>query len=96
MLSEECKFNDFIKNVRANDIIELMYLTEKEATEADRLRYRSRVPLSSREKCGVYYAETLKNFLYYLRYQIRPKGVSDEVFDTFLQAGHCLSKNSIT
>ncbi len=95
MLSDECNFNEFIEKVQANDIMELMYLTEKEATEAERLRYRSNVPLSCREKCGTCYAETLKNFLFYLRYRIRLNVVSDEIFDTFLKASVFFTKPPI-
>ncbi len=86
MLSNSCSFEEFMENVKAEDLMELMYLTEKEATEAERRLYRPRLSPLRREKCGVFYAETLKNFLFYMRYGIRPWGVGDEVFEAYRQA----------
>ena len=85
MLSDSCSFEEFIENVQATDLLELMYLTEKEATDAERCLYRMGVSPPRRESCGVRYAEILKNFLFYMRYGIRPRGVSDEIFETYRQ-----------
>ncbi len=86
MLSDSCSFEEFIENVQADDLMELMYLTEKEATEAERRLFRPRVSPLCKEKCGIHYAETLKNFLFYMRYGIRPAGISDEIFKAYRRA----------
>ena len=83
MFSDSCSFEEFIEKVEAEDFMDLMYRTEIEATEAERWKYRPHAPVEKKENCGIHYAETLKNFLFYMRYGIRPGGVSDDIFVAF-------------
>jgi hypothetical protein len=66
--------------------MEFVYLTEKEATEAERCRYRSCVSPGKKKHCGVHYAETLKDFIFYLQYGIRLPRVDEKTFETFCTA----------
>jgi hypothetical protein len=73
MISKDCKFSDFMGAVRDKDYYEMIHLADREATEAERrlLRRRSGDPL--RERCGRQYAERIKQFIEFMRYEARPR-----------------------
>jgi hypothetical protein len=71
MLSKSCDFDEFLERVRNRDYLDVIYLADKEATEAERLKYRSRagtvVPLAA---CSGY-VDTLKGFIRFMRYGVK-------------------------
>lgn len=42
MISQSCDFDEFLESVRDRDYLQVIYLADKEATEAERFKYRSR------------------------------------------------------
>jgi hypothetical protein len=83
MISNSCNFNEFIQAVKDNEYFDILYKIDREATDAERCFYRAEVTTENREICGKQYASILKNFLFYMRYGIRLRAISDDQFQLF-------------
>lgn len=86
MISKECKFFDFAVAVRNKNYFEIIHLADQEATEAERLFLRTRSDRAVKQSCGKEYAERIKQFIDYMRYEVKPRGKSTgdaEIFATF-------------
>jgi hypothetical protein len=85
MVSANCDIREFIAGLENKDFFEMIYLLDKEATEAERLLFNPKSSINQRQICGAEYANSLKNFIFYLRYGARPKGLKQadlNLFDT--------------
>ena len=61
------------------DFFEMIYLLDKEATEAERQLYNNpKSEMSERQLCGPEYVSNLKNLIFYLRYGAKPRGLRKE------------------
>jgi hypothetical protein len=88
MISENCDIRDFIVELENKDYFEMIYLIDKEATEAERQLFNPRSEMSERVNCGPEYVSNLKNLIFYLRYGARPKGLRKEdirLFDSICE-----------
>ena len=83
MISDHCCLRDFIDATREKDLQEVIYLADREATEAERLYYRGDVSDARRASCGRRYARRLKHLITFMRYGIRPSEVSREDLELF-------------
>jgi hypothetical protein len=85
MVSTDCDIREFIAGLENKDFFEMIYLLDKEATEAERLLYNPKSSIYERQICSAEYVNSLKNLIFYLRYGARPKGLKFEdlaLFDT--------------
>ncbi len=84
MISQACDLEQFIEAISDRDYLEVIYLADKEATEAERIKYRSKVPPSTppREGCP-HYADVLKGFIYFMRYGVKNPLISDRHVELF-------------
>ncbi len=71
MISQSCDFDEFLERVRGRDYLEIIYLADKEATEAERLKYRSRARKLDPPEACVCYADLLKGFIRFMRYGVK-------------------------
>jgi len=79
MISQSCDFDEFLESVRDRDYLDVIYLADKEATEAERLKYRSRTRrLKPPEACAGY-ADVLKGFIRYMRYGVKSPSMEDSL-----------------
>jgi hypothetical protein len=79
MLSKSCDFDEFLERVRNRDYLEVIYLADKEATEAERLKYRSRAgKIAPPEACSGY-VETLKGFIRFMRYGVKSPSMENSL-----------------
>jgi hypothetical protein len=60
------------------DFFEMIYLLDKEATEAERQLINPKSKQSERQICGTEYVNNLKNLIFYLRYGARPRELPEE------------------
>jgi hypothetical protein len=69
MISKSCDIKEFIEAIKEKDYLEAIYLADKEATEAERLKFRPKAatPVKSCPR----YAVSLKGFIHFMRYGIR-------------------------
>jgi hypothetical protein len=81
MISQSCDFDEFLERVRDRDYLEVIYLADKEATEAERLKYRSRTRrLEPPEACAGY-ADVLKGFIRFMRYGVKSPSMEDPLHE---------------
>ena len=78
MISENCDIREIISELENKDFFEMIYMLDKEATEAERQLFNPRSEISERQICGPEYVSNLKNLIYYLRYGARPRGLREE------------------
>ena len=77
MISQSCDFDEFLARVRDRDYFDIIYLADREATEAERLRYRSRAGRTLCSEACVDYADALKGFIRYMRYGVKSPSMED-------------------
>jgi hypothetical protein len=92
MISSSYSIPEFIKAVENKGYQDIIYIAEREATEAERMSYRPRVASEAKKMGSEEYAKNLKHFLFYLRYHVKPFGVSDRFFALFESIAHNLEK----
>lgn len=72
MISESYDLSEFFRNVSLNDISELIFTAEQEATSAERALYHPRRALGASDGTCREYVVGLKSLIGYLRYHMRP------------------------
>jgi hypothetical protein len=83
MISKSCDFDEFLERVRDRDYLDVIYLADKEATEAERLKYRSktgRIVPPEPEACEGY-AHALKGFIQFMRYGLKTPSMEDTLHE---------------
>ena len=78
MVSANCDIREFIAELENKDFFEMIYLLDKEATEAERLLLNPKSKMYDRQTCGAEYVNSLKDCVFYLRYRARPKGLKPD------------------
>jgi hypothetical protein len=78
MISANCDIREFISELENKDFFEMIYLLDKEATEAERQLFNPKSKLCEKQICGPEYVNNLKDLIFYLRYGARPKGLKKE------------------
>ena len=61
----------------------MIYLLDKEATDAERQLYNPKSQFSEKQNCGLEYVSNLKNLIFYLRYGAKPRGLRKEDISLF-------------
>jgi hypothetical protein len=85
MISSSYNFSGFFEALDAEDrdYLDIIYLAEQEATEVERMLYNpkslTKIPFHEVEN----YAKTVKNFISFMRYGVKPVGVDNADFDLF-------------
>jgi len=75
MISVNCNIQEVIAELEYKDYFEMIYLLEKEATEAERQLLKTKRRLYDGEVCGSEYVRNLKNLIFYLRYGAKRRGL---------------------
>jgi hypothetical protein len=78
MISDNCDFNEFVRQAKGRDYQDIIYLADREATEAERRFYHSAMPDDAKNLCGQGYAQCLKGFIAFMRYGIKPADIAPE------------------
>jgi hypothetical protein len=78
MISANCDIRELISELGSKDFYEMIYLLEKEATEAERQLFNPKSKFCEKQICGPEYVNNLKNLIFYLRYGARPKALRKE------------------
>ena len=72
MISPEFNFKHFAEAVRGKDLYDIIYIAEREATEAWRRTYRQQNYIGDEEIRSQYYQEKLIGLIDYLRHGVKP------------------------
>jgi hypothetical protein len=83
MISQSCDVREFIEAIRDRDYLEVIYLADKEATEAERLKYRFKAKKRAEQEYCPGYADVLKNLIFFLRYGVKNRLIGKKDFDLF-------------
>ena len=78
MISANCNIQEVIAELEYKDYFEMIYLLEKEATEAERQMLKTKRKLYDGKDCGSEYVQNLKNLIFYLRYGAKRRGLCAE------------------
>ena len=62
MIFQSCDFDEFLQKMRDRGHLEVIYLADKEAPEAERLKYRSRTRRLDPPEACVSYADLPEKF----------------------------------
>lgn len=90
MVSGTFDFTAFIDSIENRRFSEIVYLVEQEATSAERSLYRRKIPLKDIGNPSVQYVRTLKKFLEFVRFEIKPVKSEKERYHKFQKALHSL------
>jgi hypothetical protein len=81
MISKSCDFDEFLERVRDRDYLDVIYLADKEATEAERLKYRARSRRFVPPEACEGYADVLKGFIRFMRYGVKTPSMEDSLHE---------------
>ena len=84
MISQSCDFDEFLESIRDRDYLEVIYLADKEATEAERLKYRLRAKTILLPHACAGYADALKGFIRFMRYGVKSPSIEDTLHEGLL------------
>jgi hypothetical protein len=73
MISSNYDINEFIASLRNRDYLDIIFLANREATEAERIVLHSGFKIGKKEQCAKDYADELKELIFFLRSTIVPK-----------------------
>lgn len=82
MISTSYNMKEFIESVKDKNYFDVIYLTNHEATESERLSYRKHEAPALNEHLSEY-VNTLKGLILFMRHGIRAEGVSKGDFELF-------------
>lgn len=84
MISDKCSFRDFLEAVKDRDFPEMIYLTDREATHAQRLTIKAYGPDYLEDTvCGLY-STKLKSFILFLRHGVKPSNIKEHDLETII------------
>jgi hypothetical protein len=78
MISANCDIRELISELENKDFFEMIYLLNKEATEAERQLFNPKSKKCEQQICGPEYVSKLKDLIFYLRYGAKPSGLQEE------------------
>lgn len=77
MISEKCSFMDFVEAVKDRDLLEMICLTDQEATKAERLAIKGYGIKDLDSTVCKQYCTELKSFILYLRHGVKKSNIKD-------------------
>lgn len=83
MISSSFNIVEFVNAAQGKGYHDIIHMADQEATEAGRLLIHPRTSEEARGKGADQYVTILEELIFFLRYGIRPHGLSDAVFQLF-------------
>lgn len=83
MISPSYKIIEFVDSILEKDYWDIIYLAEREATEAERHLYRPEFAKTAGQKGARHYVNVLKMLIFFLRNGVRPRGLGDQERELF-------------
>ncbi|MGD8293646.1 MAG: hypothetical protein PVF37_18180 [Desulfobacterales bacterium] len=77
MISKNYDINEFLEAIKDEDYFDIIYMADKEATQAERNTLRYRNEAGKTEICGEDYTNNLKDLIFFLKYAVASKKISD-------------------
>lgn len=92
MISSECRIEDFFRKVDGRRRLEAIHLANLEITEAERRLLTQKGEATASKSLNPDYSDyskSLKQFIHYVRYSVRPKisdGNKTQLFNSYLNS----------
>lgn len=83
LISSEFKFSEFIEHIKDMGIVEIIIAGCNEVDEVERISFRIKGSVKTRDKGSLFYTRKLKNFIYFLRNGTKPGSASDDEFASY-------------
>lgn len=83
MISPTFKINQFLDAVREMSYHDILRAAEREVYDAEQGSYGIKGAVKRRERGSTRYAAELKMFLFFMRYHVKPSGISEALFAAF-------------
>jgi hypothetical protein len=77
MISPNYDINEFLEEIRDKKFYDIIFMANKEATEVERIALHSGHVRGKKNNCGDY-ANNLKELIFFLRYTVKPKKLTDK------------------
>jgi hypothetical protein len=84
MISSDCDFEQFVREISGKDYYDVIYLAEKEATQAWRRNYRNLSGTCGNEASRKYQAKLI-DLILFMRHGLKPKSFSEQDFQLCIQ-----------
>ena len=76
-------FEKFIERIKDKDYLEILRLALQEVNYIEPRLYRVRGAPERRKRGGGEYVKRLKEFIFFMRFFIKPSGINDRVFQLY-------------
>lgn len=83
MISKSYSLRRFVEAIKDMDYLDMVYCAEQEATEAERIAYRTKARRASSEQESRRYADRLKGFIRFMQYGVKSSCLSHSDLDLF-------------
>jgi len=88
MISEKCSFKDFVETVKDMNLSEMICLTDREATSAERLAIKAYEPEDVQNSVCGRYSSKLKGFIIFLRHGVKQSIIKDHDLENIVLRDH--------
>jgi hypothetical protein len=76
LISPEFRFSDFLEHAKDMGMVEIIIAGSNEVDEIERISFRVKGSVKTRNRGSLDYARRLKNFLFFLRHGMKPGSAS--------------------
>lgn len=83
MISKALDVEEFVEEIKNKEYMDIIYLTEQEATAAERNYYRSSKEMDKCCESWKQYADSLKSFVSFMRYGVKPANIGIKELQLF-------------
>jgi hypothetical protein len=84
MISDAFNFEEFLKAMLNKDFSEIIKMAEQEAYDVENRLYKGGGGFQARKTGGLTYSKKVGEFIFFIRYGIRPSSTSNEDFAKYL------------
>ena len=92
MISEKCDFKDFVDTVKDMNLPEMICLTDREATSAERLAIKAYGYEDLQYSACGRYSSKLKGFIIFLRHGVKQSIIKDHDLEKIVLRDHGKSR----
>jgi hypothetical protein len=78
VISSNGDINEFLEEIGDKEFYDIIVMANKEATEVERIALHSGDITGGKNNCGKDYANNLKELIFFLRYTVKPKKLTDK------------------
>jgi hypothetical protein len=78
MISSNCDINEFLEEIGDKELYDIIFMANQEATEVERIALHSGHVTGEKNNCEKDYANNLKELIFFLKYTVKSKKLTDK------------------